>query len=485
VRARRPRLTLLAALVCGVAAVGACSNDKKPSSAPAPTQSASSSSSSSSPPPPSSSAAPPSTSGAQWLTWGGDPTRSGVTADGPDPQGLHKAWTSTPLDGQVYGEPLVVGNSVIVATEGNSVYAFDATTGALQWQHLHLGDPVDGSTLPCGNVNPLGITSTPVADPATNRLYVVGMMQPDHHELVALDLRTGAELFREPVDAQGADPTVHNQRGALTLANGRVYVAYGGRFGDCGDYKGRIVSVAADGSGTPAEYAIRADRQGGFWGPMGPVVAPDGSLYVTSGNSDSETDFDDGNAVIHLNAALQPTDEFAPTNWAQLNAGDVDLGTVEPQLLDNDRLFQTGKSGVGYVLQASKLGGVGGELHQEQICDSVYGGLAHDGSTVFVPCSNRLRSLTIGDTAFTDNWSIPFTSPGPPTVANGLVWVLDVKSGTLHALDRTTGADVFHAPVGAVTHFSAPSAGDHTVFVEGGNTVQAFTSGAQGGTPIP
>ena len=66
---------------------------------------------------------------------------------------------------------------------------------------------------------------------------------------------------------------MHNQRGALALANGRVYVAYGGRFGDCGDYKGRIVSVAADGSGTPAEYAIRADRQGGFWGPMGPVVA--------------------------------------------------------------------------------------------------------------------------------------------------------------------------------------------------------------------
>ena len=83
-----------------------------------------------------------------------------------------------------------------------------------------------------------------------------------------------------------------------------------------------------------------------------------------------------------------------------------------PQLLDNDRLFQTGKSGVGYVLQASKLGGVGGELHQEQVCDSVYGGLAHEGSTVFVPCSNRLRSLTIGDTAFTDNWSVPSRHPG-------------------------------------------------------------------------
>ncbi len=217
---------------------------------------------------------------------------------------------------------------------------------------------------------------------------------------------------------------------------------------------------------------------------MGPIVAPDGSLYVTSGNSDSRRDFDDGNAVIHLNAQLQPTDEFAPSDWAQLNAGDVDLGTVMPALLDNNRIFQTGKSGVGYVLNATQLGGVGGDLHHEQVCDHVFGGYAHQGTTVYVPCSTRLRALTIADDHFTDDWSIDFPSPGPPIVANGLVWVLDVGSGQLHALDAKTGEDVFNTDVGDVTHFSAPSAGNKTVFVEGGKTVQAFTS-ASSDTPSP
>jgi outer membrane protein assembly factor BamB len=407
-----------------------------------------------------------------------------VTADGPDGNGLHMAWKSDSLDGDVYGEPLVVGDTVIVATENNSVYAFDAATGKTKWQTLKLGDPIDGSSLPCGNVNPVGITSTPVADPANNRVYVVGMMKPNHHELIALNLQTGVELFRRPVDASGADPNVHNQRGALALANGRVYVPFGGRFGDCGNYKGRIVSVAADGSGQPVEYAVRANREGGFWGPMGPIVAPDGSLYVTSGNSDSRQDFDDGNAVIHLTPDLHATDEFAPSNWAQLNAGDSDLGTVMPQLLDNNRIFQVGKAGVGYVLDATKLGGVGGELHNEKVCDSVFGGVAYQGSTVYVPCSSRLRSLRIADDHFTENWSIDFSSPGPPIVANGLVWVVDVQGGHLHALDGRTGKDLFQANVGSVAHFTAPSAGNHTVFVVGGRTVQAFTS-ASSGSPVP
>src|SRR5262249_40025821 len=147
-----------------------------PDSSPSSSSTSSSSSSSS---PPSSSSSGPAGAGAAWLTWGGDPTRSGVTRDGPDASGLQKVWTSAALEGDVYGEPLVVGNTVIVATSGNSVYAFDAATGKTKWQQLKLGPPVDGTTLPCGNVNPVGITSTPVADPANNRLYVVGMMQPN------------------------------------------------------------------------------------------------------------------------------------------------------------------------------------------------------------------------------------------------------------------------------------------------------------------
>jgi outer membrane protein assembly factor BamB len=112
------------------------------------------------------------------------------------------------------------------------------------------------------------------------------------------------------------------------------------------------------------------------------------------------------------------------------------------------------------------------------------GGLAHEGSTVFVPCPSELRVLTVSDTGFAEKWSASVHSPGPPIVAAGAVWVLDVSAGRLHALDGETGEEVFSAAVGAVTHFSTPSAGDQTVFVAGGRKVEAFNTAAAG-SPIP
>src|SRR5262249_20304221 len=161
----------------------------------------------------------------------------------------------------VYAQPLIVGDRVIVATANDTVYALRASDGGVEW-HTHLGDPVPASALPCGNVDPVGITSTPVVDGAANRVYAVGMVQPGRHVLFALALDTGRRVASTRVDAEGADPAVHNQRSALTLANGKVYVPYGGRFGDCGDYHGRVVSVAVNGTslGTPRSYTLPTKR---------------------------------------------------------------------------------------------------------------------------------------------------------------------------------------------------------------------------------
>ncbi|HEY3810510.1 MAG TPA: PQQ-binding-like beta-propeller repeat protein, partial [Acidimicrobiales bacterium] len=100
---------------------------------------------------------------AAWVTYGQDSARHGVDSSAPPVGEVRPLWTSSKLDGAVYAEPLVVGSAVIVATEDDSVYALDATTGSLRWMR-HLATPVAGSTLPCGNIDPSGITGTPVAD---------------------------------------------------------------------------------------------------------------------------------------------------------------------------------------------------------------------------------------------------------------------------------------------------------------------------------
>jgi hypothetical protein len=128
------------------------------------------------------------------------------------------------------------------------VYALDLPTGRTI-RRTHNGNPVPGSALPCGDIDPSGITGTPAIDPAANRLHAVTFVQPGHHELVSLDLNTGGIQFRQPIDPPGANPPVHQQRAAPALSQGMVYVAYGGLFGDCGGYHGWVVAAgAADGA---------------------------------------------------------------------------------------------------------------------------------------------------------------------------------------------------------------------------------------------
>ena len=106
-------------------------------------------------------------------------------------------------------------------------------------------------SLPCGNIAPTsGIAATPVADPVAGLLYVAAFLSPAQHELFALrTVESGAVLWHRPIDPPGMDPRTQQLRSALTLANGSVYVAYGGLFGDCGSYHGWVAALAADGSG--------------------------------------------------------------------------------------------------------------------------------------------------------------------------------------------------------------------------------------------
>jgi len=415
-----------------------------------------------------------------WPTYDHDDGRTGVAPEGPpDPAGVKQRWVSPVLDGDLYAQPLVVGDRVIVATANDTVYSLRRANGTVEWKQ-HLGTPVAASDLPCGNVDPVGITSTPVVDPFAGRIYAVGMEQPGKHTLWALDLASGKVVDSTRVDVPGSDPTVQNQRGALTLAHGTVYVPFGGRYGDCGDFHGRVTAVPAKGGGalgTPAHYTLPTQRQGGFWTPPGASVAPDGTLLLTSGNSESQGEFDFGNAVVRLSPALNLLDWFAPDDWAGLNAADVDLGTTGPVVLPDARVFQVGKGGVGYLLNANALGHIGGDVFRGPVCkgSAAFGAVAHQGTTLYVPCLTGVVQVTIRADGFTLGWTAKMTNPGPPVLAGTTLWTVVTSGGDLAALDPATGTEVARIHIGSVpSRFTSLAAAGDAVYVGADRTMFAF-----------
>lgn len=377
------------------------------------------------------------------------------------------------MDGAVYAQPLIVGSEVIVATENDTVYALDAATGAVRW-YRHLASPVP-SGLPCGNILPSGITGTPVADPATGRLWVVTFTaQPAYrHTLTELDLATGQTVWQRAVDASGSDIVAQQQRGALLLLGSRVYIPFGGLYGDCSDYKGRVVGAPVSGSGSLVTFSTDNQRQAGIWAPAGESVR-DGTIYVATGNGTPYDQIDDSDSVLALRPDLTVADRFTPENYVALSSGDQDLGSTAPALLPGGLIFQVGKQGVGYVLDGSKLGGTGGELSSADVCEGGFGGDAVDGSTVVFSCYTSLRAVSVSRTGIRSLWSVTGTNPGPPIIAGGVVWD-ESRNGKLTGYRLSDGKPVFSATGAAtVTDFPSVSASGSRLLVPEGDKVVSY-----------
>jgi outer membrane protein assembly factor BamB len=358
---------------------------------------------------------------------------------------------------------------VFAATENNTVYALNARTGRVIWSR-HLGAPMVASALPCGNIEPVtGITGTPAISGGT--IYAVAYLGSNQHVLFALRLSNGTVRFQRPADAPGADPKVHQERAALSVSKGRVYVPYGGLFGDCGEYKGRVVSVPTSGSGGNDSFTVGVSRLGGIWAPSGAAVDRSGNLFVSTGNGES-SGFDFGDSVLRLSPTLQQTSFFRPPNGGQLNSGDTDLGSVGPTLVGRGRLFAVGKEGVAVLLRTGNLGGVGGQLDQKKVCDAAFGGLAYRAPFVYVPCVSGLVALRLSGGSFSVAWR--GSGNGPPIVAGGAVWSIDDGSGTLEAFAARSGHPLASAGLGSVNHFATPSAGAGHLFAPAGSSVVAF-----------
>lgn len=405
-----------------------------------------------------------------WPTYHRDARRSGVSPTTPPVRRLEAAWRVR-LDQAVYAQPLVVGRVVIAATENNSVYALDAATGRQVWR-AWLGNPVPKSALPCGNIDPLGITGTPVYDPVTRRVFAVTETSGGTHTLVGLDVRTGRVTVRVPVEPPRGEPIAHQQRAALALYRGRVYVAYGGLYGDCGNYVGAVVSVTTAGT-QPASWAVPTTREGGIWAPGGPLIAPDGSLYVSVGNGEQRSAYDGSDSVTRLSPQLTRLGFFAPNQWSEDNAADLDLGSMSPALVGN-RLVISGKRGTAYLLDPAALGGIGGELAALRSCAG-YGAAAVSGTSVFIPCLDGVRQLVAGPTTLRAGWAGPSAANGPPVIGGGAVWSVGRDEGVLYVLDERTGAVRTTYGVGPVANFASPTLSGPRVFVPTRTGIVALT----------
>jgi outer membrane protein assembly factor BamB len=408
---------------------------------------------------------------AHWPTYHANLARTGVDTTSPGLSGFHRTWTQQ-FDGQVYAEPLALGNRVYVATENNTVYALNAANGHVAWKR-HLGTPVQGATLPCGNIEPVtGITGTPAISGGT--IYVTAFLSGYRHVLFGLSLRGGKVSLKRGIDAPGSDPRVHQQRSALSVSKGRVYVPFGGLAGDCGDYRGRVVSVRTAGKPGKRTFTVGVHREGAIWATSGAAIDRSGSLFVATGNGDDTSGFDFGNSVIRLSPKLKQTGFYRAPNSPQLNQSDADLGSVGPTLLGGHRMFVIGKEGLGLLISTTHLGGTGGDLFNQSVCSSggAFGGLAYQAPLLFVPCTNGLHALRVSGNSFSEAWHAG-SSAGPPIVAGGVVWTID-NDAVLHGYSPANGGAVVNVDLGSVTHFPTPAAGGGRLFAPADSQVIAF-----------
>lgn len=410
-----------------------------------------------------------------WPQYHLNAARTGAAAGLPPAGPLHVAWTAA-LGGTVTGQPLVIGDTVIAATERDDVYGLSRTTGRIRWR-TRVGSPVPVSDQPCGNLNPLGIASTGVYDPQDGLVYVVAQDGRSGQLLAGLSL-TGHVRVRVRLPALGGPPAYEQQRAALALSHGYVYVAFGGHAGDCGPYLGLVEAVPASGSGRILAYRVPTARQGGIWAPGGPAIGPAGTVYVSVGNgATTSARFDGSDSVTALSPVLQRTGIFAPSDWRTLSAGDLDLGSMSPALLPDGQILQVGKSGTGYLLDAAHLGGIGGQVAQGRVCPA-FGGAAVSGQMAYVPCGTGLAAVDTAGNRVTVRWRGPAGGSGSPVLGGGAVWVAGAGNGMLYELSPASGRVRQQIQVASqLPHFVSPALSGRLILIGTLTGVSAIAGG--------
>lgn len=414
------------------------------------------------------------------------------------------------VDGAVYAQPLFVPgvevpgkgmhDVIYVATEHDSVYAFDAykTNDAPLW-HVSFLDKRRNLTVPseddvqCPFIRPeVGITSTPVIDLKTGSLYVLVRTKIRHgasadeyfQHLHALAITTGAEKFGGPklITASAAgvgagsasgkvvfDPLKENPRAALTFANNTVYMTWASSC-DVDPYHGWVMAYDAKTLAQKAVLNVNPNGgEAGIWlADTGPAIDAEGNLYVPTGNGTFDANSggpDYGDSVLKLDgSSLAIRDYFTPHDQARISEADSDVGSSGPTLLPDQPgphrhlLLQPTKDSTIYVIDRDNMG----KFHRDsdalvqmlKMPGGGYGAIAYwNGHTYFGASDDYLREYTIknGQLTLSMQSSTKFENPGAtPSISadgkkNAIVWAIatktwngpDTKPAVLYAFDAT------------------------------------------------
>lgn len=435
------------------------------------------------------------------------------------------------VDGDLYAQPLYVPsimvsgslhNLIVATTLHNKVYAFDADlvgssplwTTDLGAQRLTGLDFLYSSNLGC--------LSTPAIDVAAAKIYVVCLDNVPNWTLRILSLTTGGVLssviiggqvigtgdtLGSPDSTSGPNlifiPTLNLQRAALTLANGKVYVAFGSY--DTHPYHGWIMAYDKTTLVQTAIMCTTPNSYGGaIWHTPGPAVDSNGNLYVATGNGryDGVTEF--GDSVLKLSPTLTILDTFTPNDQAALEADDVDVSSGGPILIPGTHLVEiAGKDFNVFVIDTNCMGFLQGSSActlQAFITKSAlfsggtgsFGGMFMNGH-LYLPVNNgNLYNFAFnsGTGLFNTTPTLSattFASPGASQlagssngVANGIIWVPTVatsahtvlKPATLRAFDPMTSVELWNSDtsgtdtLGNLSKFASPLVANGRVYVD-------------------
>ena len=423
-----------------------------------------------------------------------------------------------PVDGKVDGQPLYLSglsiggqshNVVYAVTEHDSVYAFDADTGAQLWKTsiLRSGESTSGDH-GCGQITPeIGITSTPVIDRkagANGTIFVVGMSQDQsgnyHQRLHALDVTTGAELSGSPTEIAASypgtgansssgkvvfDPGQYAERAGLLLLNGAIYMGWTSHC-DEGPYTGWLMGYSESTLAQTGVLNLTPNgSEGSIW-MAGAGLAADasGNIYFLDANGTFDTSLnangfptnhDFGNAFMKVSTAsnsLSAADYFETSNTVSESAGDEDLGSggalVLPDLTDTAGTVHhlavgAGKDSKIYVVNRDSMGKFNSSSDSAiyQVISGAIGGVfsmpAYFNNTVYYGAVNdNLKAFPIANAKLATSASVQsansFQYPGStPAVSangttNGIVWAVENASpAVLHAYDATSLQELYNS----------------------------------------